>query len=413
MELDEVKEITKSLEAAKTGLEKQQNELKEAHRVAMDAVLKATEMSKDNKDNIDKALTKANETGGQVTELAQRLDEAIKAMKAAPAGPMTLRMELQKSVEGQKEVYDRIVKREGAGKLKLISKAINDMAASVTLLPNRYTVDSTVSLTQQPLRIRDLLTIVPVTTDSVRYAVQNIRNNAVAIVAEGTSKPYSNYAWTEATANVEVIAHLSKLTLQAISDVPRLVAEVEAEMRYGLALFEEQELLNGNGSTGHLNGLMHNATPYLVPVGVDTTLILNQLDRLRVAQLQLQLNYAVPSGQVLNPVDVANIEMVRRDADTKHGGYIFGNPDAPRNTVTLWGVPTVQSPSMAVNNFLIGDFGLAASLYQREGVSALISTENADDFEKNLATMRVEERLGLAVRRPWALIKGTVVNEGS
>ena len=409
MELDEIKDITKSLGEAKTVLEKQQTELKEAHRQVMDAVGKSTELSKENKENIDKALTKANETGGQVTELAQKLDDAMKLMKEAPKGPITMRMELQKSVDAQKDAHSRLMQRNG--NLKLVTKAINDMAASVALVPSPY-VDTTVSLTRQPLRIRDLLTIVPITTDSVRYAVQNVRLNNARIVAEGTTKPYSNYAWTEATANVEVIAHLSKLTMQAIADVPRLVSEVEQEMRYGLALVEEQELLNGDGSTGHLNGLMHNATPYVLPVGADSSLVINQLDRLRMAQLQLQLAYAVPSGQVLNPVDVANIELVRRDPD-RGGGYIFGNPDAPRSTVTLWGVPTVQSPSMAVGNFLMGDFGLAASLYQREAVSALISTENADDFEKNLATMRVEERLGLAVRRTWALVKGAVGSEGS
>lgn len=412
MELDEVKEIAKKLGDATADLRKQQGELVEANKLALKAAEDAKTLSGSQKDNIDQALTKANEAGGQVKELAQKLDDAIKTMKAQPQGRQTVRMELAKSAEAQKEAHTRMVERSGPGKLKLTTKAINDMAASLTLLPSPYTVDSTVSLAQIPLRIRDLLTVVPVTTESVRYAVQNVRNNNVAIVPEATSKPYSNYAWTEATANVEVIAHLSKLTLQAIADLPRLVAEVESEMRYGLALFEEQELLNGNGTTGHLNGLMHNATAYALPAGADSSLVINQLDRLRMAQLQLQLAYAVPNGQVLNPVDVANIELVRRDPD-RGGGYIFGNPDAPRSTVTLWGVPTVQSPSMAVGNFLIGDFGLAASLYQREGVSALISTENADDFEKNLATMRVEERLGLAVRRPWALVKGSVGSEGS
>jgi HK97 family phage major capsid protein len=412
MELDEIKEITKSLGEAKASLEKQQTELKDAHKLAMKAVEDVKSLTVAEKANIDQALTKANETGGQVKELAQKLDDALKLIKEAPTGPVTMRMQLQKSVEAQKDAYDRIIKREGAGKLKLTTKAINDMAASVTLLPNRYSVDSTVSLTQQPLRVRDLLTIVPITTDSVRYAVQNVRNNQAKIVAEAAAKPYSNYAWTEATANVEVIAHLSKLTLQAIADVPRLVAEVEQEMRYGLALFEEQELLNGDGTTGHLSGLMHNATAYAVPAGVDSSLVLNQIDRLRIAQLQLQLAYAVPSGQILNPVDVANIDLIRRDPD-RSGGYLFGNPNSPSAINRLWGVPTVESPSMGVGNFLMGDFGLAASLYQRESVSALISTENADDFEKNLATMRVEERLGLAVRRTWALVKGLVGSEGS
>ncbi len=261
--------------------------------------------------------------------------------------------------------------------------------------------------------MRSLLNVIPVQTDSVRYGVQNVRNNAAAVVAEGASKPYSNYAWTNATATVEVIAHLAKLTLQAIADAPRLVAEIEAEMRYGLALVEEGELLNGNGTTGHMSGLLHNATQYQVPVGTDTSLILNQVDRLRVAILQLHLAYVVPNGQVLNPIDMANIELIRRDASTKDGGYIFGNPDSQRSTKTLWNLPVVESVSMAVGNFLTGDFQAAASLYQREGVEVLISTENNVDFEQNLATMRCELREGLAVRRPYALVKGTFVEEGS
>ena len=40
-------------------------------------------------------------------------------------------------------------------------------------------------------------------------------------------------------------------------------------------------------------------------------------------------------------------------------------------------------------------------------VEVLISTENVDDFEKNLATMRAEERVAIAVKRPTAFTKGT------
>lgn len=410
MELAEAKELVAKLDSATTALRKEQSELKEAHTIAMKAAEEGKTLVGDTKANVDKAISSANEAGAQVKELAQKLDDAIKKMKEGPTRAPTMREELAKSVTDQKDAYDRIIKREGAGKLRIVSKAIN-MAATVALVPGPY-VDSTVSLSRRPLRIRDLLTIVPVLTDSIRYAVQSTRTNSAAIVAEGAAKPYSNYAWTEETANVEVIAHLSKLTLQAIADVPRLVAEVESEMRFGLAFVEEVELLNGDGTTGHLDGLMHNATAYAVPAGSDASLILNPMDRLRVALLQLHLAFVQPDGQVLNPIDMMNIELERRDPD-RSGGYIFGNPANDNGIKTLWGVPVVETPAMAVGNFLSGDFKQAANLYQREGVTALISTENADDFEKNLATMRVEERIGLAVRRTYALVKGAVGSEGS
>lgn len=36
-----------------------------------------------------------------------------------------------------------------------------------------------------------------------------------------------------------------------------------------------------------------------------------------------------------------------------------------------------------------------------------ISTENADDFEKNMISIRCEERLALAVKRPEAFVYGS------
>jgi HK97 family phage major capsid protein len=97
---------------------------------------------------------------------------------------------------------------------------------------------------------------------------------------------------------------------------------------------------------------------------------------------------------VLNPIDWFNIETTKDAA----GGYIFANPQQLAGP-TLWGKPVAQTVSMTVNNYLVGAFKMAATLYDRETVEVLISSENADDFEKNLLTMRAEERLALAVKR--------------
>lgn len=56
--------------------------------------------------------------------------------------------------------------------------------------------------------------------------------------------------------------------------------------------------------------------------------------------------------------------------------------------------------------FLTGSFAYGAQLFDREDANVVISTENADDFEKNMITIRCEERLALAVKRPEAFIYG-------
>jgi len=61
---------------------------------------------------------------------------------------------------------------------------------------------------------------------------------------------------------------------------------------------------------------------------------------------------------------------------------------------------------MTVDKFLTGAFKMGAQIFDREDANVEVSTEDSDNFRKNLVTIRAEERLGLAVYRPEAFIKG-------
>jgi HK97 family phage major capsid protein len=263
--------------------------------------------------------------------------------------------------------------------------------------------DGTVTaLPQRELTVRDLLTVVPTTSGSVDYARQTTRTNNAAVVAEGATKPTSVYVWEQVTATVRVIAHLAKITRQAMDDAVQLQGEVEQEMRYGLMIAEEGELLTGDGTGQHLSGLITNATAYSAPInpaGTET-----MIDMIRIALLQAELALYPTDGIILNPADWAGIELTKDSA----GGYIFANPQAlagPR----LWAKPVVSTTAMTIDKFLVGGFKLQ-TLYDRMAPEVLIASENSDDFEKNLYTMRCEERLALAVKKPGALIYGDFGN---
>lgn len=93
-----------------------------------------------------------------------------------------------------------------------------------------------VSLARRRLRVRDLLTVVPTSNGSIDYARQTTRTNNAAVVAEAALKPTSAYAWEQANMPVRTIAHLAKITRQALEDSYQLAAELDNEMRYGLGL---------------------------------------------------------------------------------------------------------------------------------------------------------------------------------
>jgi HK97 family phage major capsid protein len=60
----------------------------------------------------------------------------------------------------------------------------------------------------------------------------------------------------------------------------------------------------------------------------------------------------------------------------------------------------VASTAIAVGTALVGDFGLGATLFIREGVAVRISDSDQDDFTRRRVTLLGEIRCGLAVWQP-------------
>jgi HK97 family phage major capsid protein len=353
-------------------------------------------MSEETKSDADKALTGLN----VLSELKNRMDEFEQKADRPKGGDVEVKGYGAQLAESE-ELKSFINNRGAQGSMRIELKAITTATGSAGGLIVSQRDGGIIDIPKRPdVILRDLLTVIPTTSGSIDYAKQTARTNNARPVAEGTTKPYSDYTWGRVSTPVRTLAHLAKLTRQAMDDAPQLQGEVDAEMRYGLALAEDAQILNGDGSNENLLGLMPQATAYALPTGASTPA--TAIDKLRAASLQAQLALYTTTAYVMNPIDWYNIEILKDQA----GGYIFANPLQLAGP-TLWGKPVAPTVSMTAGSFLTGDFKRAATLYDRMQVEVLISSENSDDFEKNLFTMRAEERLALAVKRPAALIKGT------
>jgi len=397
--MSEVNEILKKVTAS---IEEATGKFNAKAEDALAEAKKSGQLSAETKDAVDKMAYEFN-----------ALREAEKTLKAAMG-------ELEQHV-AQMPLANAKTVIETVGKQVISSEALKTFAASIeggkrisvpvnaTLLsvdvpgqivaPDRLPGIDTAP--KQRLFIRDLIAPGTTASNTIYWVQQTGFTNNAAAVAENTQKPYSDIQFAEKITPVRTIAHLFKASKQIMDDMAQLQSQVDSEMRYGLKYAEEQEILFGDGTGAHLDGIVPQASAYAPAF---TVAMQTGIDDLRLAMLQVQLARYPASGFVLHFIDWTKIELAKDSL----GRYILGNP-AALTSPTLWGLPIVATETAAFKGkFLTGAFNAGAQIFDREDANVVISTENADDFEKNMITIRCEERLALAVKRPEAFVYGSL-----
>lgn len=372
------------------------------------------DLTKATKEKVDEALLKFGETATKLQEASDRITDVEQKLSRrgspeAPAAERTL---------GQAVIESEAFKAGGMTSASRMSLRVkmdrkDITSANTTVGTGRSQGTSLVPADRQPgivtppvrrMTIRDLLLPGETASSNIEYVVETGYTNNAAMVAEGTTKPKSDLAFDMKNAPVRTLAHIFKASRQIMDDAPALRSYIDGRARYGLTFKEEVQLLNGDGTGQNLLGLQPQATAFAVPDGMAAVANMTVIDRLRIAILQVILAEYPASAFVLNPIDWATIELTK---DTQ-GRYIIGDP-AEGVQPRLWNLPVVATQAQAQNRFLTGAFDIAAQIFDRMEIEVLLSTENVDDFEKNMMTIRAEERLALAVYRPEAFVTGQLV----
>lgn len=257
----------------------------------------------------------------------------------------------------------------------------------------------------RPRMLRTLIPTIPVDSNLIEYVRTNVRTNAADTVSETGLKPKSDITYQRKEVPVRKIAHYFKTSSEVLSDFARLQGELNFEGMEMLKQVEEDQLLSGDGTGVNLLGLVPQATPFNTSVVTSND---QAVDILRRAALQVRQSFYSATGIVLNPADWAAIELLK-DGENR---YLFSaaTSGAPKQ---LWGLPVVESDALTQGEFMVGAFATAATIYDRWVAAMAISTENEDDFIKNMVTIRFEERLALAVKRPLAFVHGHLSGESS
>lgn len=384
-------------------------------RTAEDALKQAKDsgtVSAEVKSKADELINKQNQLSEKHAALSQKL-EALETrnqdLEQKLAAHRDFGRESPKSI-GQQVAESEALKAFAAngarGTARIsVNQAITSATGSAGDLIWSDRESAIVGMPRRRMTIRDLIPAGRTNSNLIEYVKQVTRTINAKVVSEGVQKPESAYAWQKADAAVRTIAHWVHISRQAMDDAAQLQTEIDTELRYGLEYAEELELLKGDGTGEHLEGLVTAADNYSAPISVSGA---TMIDTLRIAILQASLAEYSADGIVLHPSDWARIELLKDGEDR----YLWANPRSV-NAPGLWGLPVVVTQAMDEDEFLVGAFRMAATIYDRMDAEVLISSEDRDNFVKNMLTVRAEKRLALAIKRPSALVTGDFGNVGT
>lgn len=246
---------------------------------------------------------------------------------------------------------------------------------------------------QRRLFIRDLITVQTTGLAAIPYVREkNSSTNAASAstVAEGETKPEATVEFTPDTALTQVIATNIPISTQILADANTLVGYVNGRLVYMLKLREEQEILNGNGVTPDLKGILAFSEKQTQAFATDIVTTIGNA----IAKIEVVDGYA--DGIAINPVDAW--AMYTKRASTS-GVLDVSTPfaDVPLN---VWGLPTVRTNSLSSGKALVGNFQLGATLFDRQQASVRVFEQHLDYAVKNKVLLLAEERVALAVNRP-------------
>jgi HK97 family phage major capsid protein len=394
---DEIKTAAELAVEVKADFDKKFDDLKAIATDALGKAEKGEPLAAGAKQIADEAITAVNEAKGRLDEIEQKM---ARHRDEAPQRPMSAGERFVANDEVKSFMAEPVAGKRIGVEVKAILTSLTtdaDGSAGDLIVPDRGPL---VDPVKRKLTIRDLLTPGRTNSNAIQYPKETGFTNSAAAHSEtsGATKPQSEMKFDLATATVVTIAHWILAHRNILDDVPALQSYIDGRMRYGLAYVEDNALLNGAGGSD-INGIYTQATASTANLAVVTAP--TKLDVIRAAMLQASLANIPPTGIVLNPTDWFGIETTKDTA----GAYIIGNPQDGTNP-RLWGLPVVETPAMTVDKFLVGAFRYGAQIFDRMDARVEISTEDSDNFRKNLVTILAEERLALAVYNTLAFVKG-------
>ena len=313
-------------------------------------------------------------------EAADEAEKLLGSMKGTE-GPADKEEEVVYNTIGEKfaaEVKAKQIDKKGRFAVKTYSDIQKTPTTSgVSAFATTYD-RNVVEAARTPIVIRDLFGAETISGSTLVYLTEGAIEGAPAATNEGAKKPQVHFADpTPHTVSLSKIAAFIKESDEYINDYAFLASAINGRLLYHHQLVVQNTLVTA------LKAASSTATEL-------ADLILKEA-------MDLQNASGFPADAiVMNPATWYSLRVAKDGEYRYYGGGFFGAQNVPN----LWGIPVCVTTAVDADEIIVGAFKACASVVTNGGVSIEAVNTDQDDFVKNLMTIRCEERLALAVRRP-------------
>ena len=346
-----------------------------------------------------KAAEAAKKSADEAAQLIKSLDNTTTTQKEATVEtPKTLGDFALKSL-------DLTAMRAGAARSAGTDfgfKTYTDAQTSQQILEtSQQVVDTAV----RDLAVRNLFGAETITGNALKYFILGAREDnsapAPGTVSEGGAKPQFHIVESSATVTLQKIAGWFYETDELLEDNAFLKSALDARGLFELDARIEAYLVStllgtsGIGTATYTHGGTCSA------------------DDVFKAIMKVKTDSGLNADAIIiHPTDYQTIRLAKDQVYQYYGGGSFYGPYGNGNLTLqpgLWGLNTVVTSAVSQGTVLVGSFKQGASIITKAngGARLEVHTGDHDDAIYNRVTVVVEERLGLAVRRPKAFVKIT------
>lgn len=386
--------------------QKAQHEKAEAERVAKEAAKQAVE---DALKDVDSKIADAEkrvkeeaekESESKITaikdEYDRKLEEAEKAMNRAggknPTAQNAKRMEdllseKFESADDQRQLIKDLIN----GKAEI--EISNSDMVKVISKPSGSTAPEFVRSVwpgNDSMYGRELVPNYSTRRDTIKFNQYSVNDTLDGIggVLEGEEKPEFGFNIEPKSEAIIKIAGWVDYTEEMEDDVDGFRSEITREAALAHADVFDYQFYKGNGNqTTQLNGLWASSNVQSFPQG-GVTSASNVIDKLVAGLTEIRKNHRGAGAFVVAPSVWQDIYLNKDNGDA----YTYPILLNGSGVLSLGGVPVYWSNVFEDGQGIVGDFGRGAAVYTKRGLVLKTSSENKDNFIKNVRTLLVESR---------------------
>lgn len=289
-----------------------------------------------------------------------------------------------------------------SGSLDFEMKAVGDMSTSTNFPGATALYQEQRGLYRNPYERQFLGDILPSGTASGTQLIYPQENGGEGEIDEWTQadgdKPQVDYDFTTVTIPFVWLAGICIVEREMLDDIPWLISYLQSKLLVDLKTKENDFILN-RATTG----LLAKATAY----DGDYSLPVDRIIDAAWGQIvEDTFDEHSPTHVIMRPRETVKIGLNKASGsgeyDLPQGSVAFSN-----GKLTIGGLDTVGTTSMAANNFLAID--ARATQFIKRMSPELRMFEDAALAKRNKVMFRIEERVALAVYQPKALVKGLLI----